>query len=176
MTPLGLLIQMQTFTVACEDPACTVLTFTFHFLSSLFFPFSCLNFFPGHWVGFILVGKGFGKAFRILEWDERKDRRVVEQDFHGNFQVNLTCFFAFFSGILDWIEPILVWVWKISSLCTRERTKLSLTSKTDDVTSGRRNVDPHGCLRAVQEWMGLGKSYCSITPSLGTGHFQKGGR
>ena len=31
------------------------------------------------------MGKVFGKAFRILELDERKGRRVVEQDFHGNF-------------------------------------------------------------------------------------------
>ena len=47
----------------------------------------------------------FRKAFSILELEERKDRRVVEQDFHGNGQVNLICFFfcccfffVFFSG------------------------------------------------------------------------------
>ena len=34
-----------------------------------------------------------GKGFRILELDERKDRWVGEQDFHGNFQVNVSCFF-----------------------------------------------------------------------------------
>ena len=28
-------------------------------------------------------------------------RWVVEQDFHGNFQVIGTWFFAFFSGVLD---------------------------------------------------------------------------
>ena len=28
-------------------------------------------------------------------------RWVVEQDFHGNFRVNVTWFFAFFSGVLD---------------------------------------------------------------------------
>ena len=28
---------------------------------------------------------------RILELDERKGRLVVEQDFHGNFQVDVTC-------------------------------------------------------------------------------------
>ena len=32
-------------------------------------------------MGFILVGKGFRKGFRILGLDERKGRRVVEQDF-----------------------------------------------------------------------------------------------
>ena len=60
-------------------------------------------------VGFILVAKVFRKAFRILGLDERKGRWVVEQDFHGNFQVNVTWFFAFLSGVLDWIVPNLVW-------------------------------------------------------------------
>ena len=40
----------------------------------------------GHLVGFILVGKGFGKAFRFLGLDERKGRWVVKLDFEGNFQ------------------------------------------------------------------------------------------
>ena len=78
------------------------LTFTFHILSSplfsLFLPHSFSL--AGHLVGFILVRKVFGKAFRILGLDERKGRAwVVEQDFHGNFQVNVTWIFAFFSGI-----------------------------------------------------------------------------
>ena len=38
---------------------------------------------------------------------------------------------------------------KISSPCSSQRKKLSLTVKTDDVTSGRRGVDPHGRLWAV---------------------------
>ena len=32
----------------------------------------------------------------------------MEQDFHGNFQVNVTWFFAFFSIFLDWIVLVLV--------------------------------------------------------------------
>ena len=32
--------------------------------------------------------------------------------------------------------------------------KLSLTVKADDVTKGRKDVDPHGWLRAVQGRMG----------------------
>ena len=40
-------------------------------------------------------------------------------------------------------------VWKISSLCTSLRTKLSLITTTDDVTSGRKDADPHGRLRAA---------------------------
>ena len=88
----------------------SVLTFRFRFLSSpLFLLFmSCFSL-AGHLVGFILVGKVFRKAFRILGLDERKVSWVVEKDFHANFQVNVTLFFAFFSGVLDWILLILVW-------------------------------------------------------------------
>ena len=61
-------------------------------------------------MGFFLEGKVFRKTFRILELYERRRRRVVEQDFHGNFQVNVTCFFFLrFSPVLDWIELILAW-------------------------------------------------------------------
>jgi len=45
--------------------------------------------------------KVFGKAFRILGLDKRKGKWTVEQDFHGKFQVNVTGFFAFLSGVLD---------------------------------------------------------------------------
>ena len=47
------------------------------------------------------MGKVFRNTFRMLELDERKGRWVVEQDFLGNFQVNVTWFFASFSGVLD---------------------------------------------------------------------------
>ena len=77
----------------------------FYFLLSLlpsFFAFLASFFsLAGHLVGFILVGKVFRKAFRILGLDERKGRWVVEQDFHGNLQVNVTRFFASSSGVLD---------------------------------------------------------------------------
>ena len=46
-------------------------------------------------------GKKFRKAFRILGLGERKGGWVVEQGFHGNFQVNVTWFFAFRCGVLD---------------------------------------------------------------------------
>ena len=61
----------------------------FAFIASFFFSLA------EHLVGFILVGKVFRKAFRILGLDERKGRWVVEQDFHGNFQVNITWFLPF---------------------------------------------------------------------------------
>ena len=46
------------------------------------------------------MGRVFRKAFRILGLGERKGRWVMEQDFHGDFQVNVTWFFACFSGVL----------------------------------------------------------------------------
>ena len=55
-----------------------------------FFAFLASFFFVGHLVGFFLVGKVFRKAFRILGLGERKGRWIVEQDFHGNFQVSIT--------------------------------------------------------------------------------------
>ena len=33
----------------------------------------------------------------------------MERDFHGDFQVNVTFFFTFFSGVLDGVVLILVW-------------------------------------------------------------------
>ena len=47
------------------------------------------------------MGRVFGKAFRILVLGERKVRCVMELDFHGDFQVLVTWFFASFSGVLD---------------------------------------------------------------------------
>ena len=87
------------------------MTFTFRFLSSPRFSLFLPHFFSlaGHLVGFILVGRAFRKAFRILGLRERKGRWAMEQDFHGDFQVNVTWFFASLSGVLDWIVLILVW-------------------------------------------------------------------
>ena len=83
----------------------------FAFSPLLFLRFSCLIFFSlsGHLVGFVSVWRVFGKAFRILGLGERKGRWTMEQDFHGDFQVNVTWFFASFSSVLDWIVLILVW-------------------------------------------------------------------
>ena len=38
------------------------------------------------------MGRVFRKAFRILGLGERKGRWVMEQDFHEDFQVNVTWF------------------------------------------------------------------------------------
>ena len=83
----------------------TAVYFDFYFLLSLlpFFCFSCLIFFSlaGHLVGFILVGRIFRKAFRILRLGERKGRWAMEQDFDGDFQVNVTWFLSIFPGVHD---------------------------------------------------------------------------
>ena len=47
------------------------------------------------------MGIVFRKAFRILGLGERKGRWAMEQDFQGDFQVNVTWFLASFSGVLD---------------------------------------------------------------------------
>ena len=85
----GLLIPMQNISLRSSDMRRKQ---NFAFPPSLFFRFCCLIFFSlaGHLVGFILVGKVFRNAFRVLGLDERKGRWVVEQDFHGNFHLNVT--------------------------------------------------------------------------------------
>ena len=85
----------------CRKPS--LLPSFFAFLASFFISLA------GHLVGFILVGRVYRKAFRILGLGERKGRWVMEQDFHGDFQVNVTWFFACLCGVLDWIVLILVW-------------------------------------------------------------------
>ena len=45
------------------------------------------------------MGRVFRKAFRILGLGERKGRWALEQDFHGDLQVNLTWFFLPFSPV-----------------------------------------------------------------------------
>ena len=128
----------------------------FAFSSPFFFRFSCLIFFSlaGHLVGFILVGRVFRKAFRILGLGERKGRWVMEQDFHGDFQVLVTWFFACFSGVLDWIVLILVWFERFLHSAQVSEESCPWPLKTDDVTKGRKDLDPHGRLRAVQGRMG----------------------
>ena len=119
----GLLIQMQNISLRSSGmrrkqnfvfgfKSDTAVDFTFRFLSSPLFSFFLPHFFFSCWafiVGFILVGIVFRKAFRILGLGERKGRWAMQQDFHADFQVNVTWFFTSFSGVLDWIVLILVW-------------------------------------------------------------------
>ena len=112
--------------LACEVRACTESKIIFEILGlkvtqqswllfvafspPLFFSLFLPHFFSlaGHLEGFILVGRVFGKAFRILGLGERKGRWATEQDFHGHFLVNVTWFLSFFSGVLDWIV-LIIW-------------------------------------------------------------------
>ena len=97
---LGLLIQMQNISLQSSGMRKKKnFKLVFLVLSSPLFSLFLPNFFISfaeHLVGFI---------FNILETDERKGSWVVEQD----FQVNVTWFFAVFSGVLGWIVLILVW-------------------------------------------------------------------
>ena len=104
----GLLIQMQNISLRSSgmrrkqnfgfESDTAVLTFTFPFLSSPLFSLFLLIFFPlaGHLVGFILMGRVFRKAFRILGLGERKGRWVMEQDFLGDLQVKSCMVFCCF--------------------------------------------------------------------------------
>ena len=56
-------------------------------------------FLAGHLVGLILVGRVFRKAFRNLGLAERKSRWAMEQDFHGDFQVNFSRGFLLLSPV-----------------------------------------------------------------------------
>ena len=66
--------QKAKFRVLWFKSDTAVVTFTFRFLSSSLFSIFLPHFvsFAGHLVGFILVGKVFRKAFRILGLGERK--------------------------------------------------------------------------------------------------------
>ena len=79
----------------------------------------------------------------------------MEQDFHGDFLVNVTWFFASFSGVLDCIVLILVWFERSLHSAELSGQNWSLTFKTNDVTKGRKDVDPHGRLQGVQGRNGL---------------------
>ena len=96
-TLCGLLIQKRCKISACEVQACTEskISRKFRFLSSPLFSLFLPHFIFSlavHLVGFVLVGRVFKKTFRILGLGERKGRWAMEQDFHGDFQVNLTWF------------------------------------------------------------------------------------
>ena len=133
-----------------------VLTFTFHFLSSPLFSLFLPHFFSlaGHFVGFVLVGRVFRKAFRILGLGERKGRWAIEQDFHGDFQVNVTWFFASFSGVLDWIVLILVWFERSlhSAQVSRQRCPWPLKLMTSQRVQ-RTRIRTGGYRRFRGEWV-----------------------
>ena len=89
-TLCGLLIQMPYISFQSSGMCRKehFLTFTFRVLSSPLFRFSSLPqffFLFSHLAGFILMGKVFRKAFRILGLDERKGKEGSGTKFSGKF-------------------------------------------------------------------------------------------
>lgn len=67
--------------------------------------------------------------------------------------LTLYCFLSFLRS--SWLNCALSgMVLKISSSCTSKMSKFSLSVKTGNVLSDRRDVDPHRGLQAVQGRMG----------------------
>ena len=98
------------------------------------------------------MGKVFGKAFTILGLDERKGRRVVKQ-----IKVFTEIFGSMLHGFLpcslvSLTESCSFW-YSLKNLLNPYKLVESLAIKTDDVTSGGRDLDPHGRLWAVQRQM-----------------------
>ena len=134
-----------------------VLTFTFRFLFSPLFSLFLPHFFFSCWAFSRLCfgGRVFRKAFRILGLGERKLKvgeqwnkifmEIFRSMTHGFLllsPVSLTELSSFWYGLKDLFTPH-----KLADM-------LSLTVKTDDVIKGRKDVDPHGRLQAVQGRMG----------------------
>ena len=112
----------------------------FRFL--LFFPFFLLL---GINSRLHFVGKVFLRAFRILGLDERQGRWLASGTrfswkFSGQCYMFFVAFFSFWYGLRD-----------LFTLHKYNRTKLSLTIKTDDATRGRKDLDLHVRLRG--EWV-----------------------
>ena len=112
----------------------------FRFL--LFFPFFLLL---GINSRLHFVGKVFLGAFRILGLDERQGRWLASGTrfswkFSGQCYMFFVAFFSFWYGLRD-----------LFTLHKYNRTKLSLTIKTDDATRGRKDLDLHVRLRG--EWV-----------------------
>ena len=85
-------------------------------------------------MGFILVGKVFGKAFRISGLGERKGRWIVEQDFHENFQVKVTWFLSLYPVSLTESCSFCCGL-KDCFIVHKIGDNVILDHKTDDITS-----------------------------------------
>ena len=92
--------RVYNFAIYCILRRVCFCTGSLYLIKPLFAPeivqkksvFKLVQPFCGH---YLLVGKVFRKAFRILGLDERKGRWIVERNFHENFRVNHTWLFAF---------------------------------------------------------------------------------
>ena len=66
----------------------------------------------------------------------------MEQDFHGNFRVNVTCLFALISPA-SLTESCSFW-YGLKDLFTLNKLAKFVLDRYDDVKSSRRDVDLHG--------------------------------
>ena len=84
-------------------------------------------------------------------------RWIVEQDLYWNLRVNFSWSFAFFTGLLDEIVFILLWFERFLPLHKYYKVK------TDDVTSGTREVGVRGkCVNNSFNVMGELPRYKSL--------------
>jgi len=104
----------------------------------------------GHLLGFLSVGKGIAKSPRIVKFFGRKYEWVVRQNFHFHFHFSLACL----------IELCLLGCGlKYLVFLTSFLSKFSRTVKTDDVTSGTRDMVKQEHLNASSGVKGL-RSLC----------------
>ena len=116
---LGLLLQLQNVSFqnfrTCPESKLSrvfglILTFYYRFIYSPCFSLFWPRFFPFCWeITRLHLDSFLFLVYSLrIRWKESYNRWVVVQYFHDNFGVNVTCFFVFFPGLLDWIVFILV--------------------------------------------------------------------
>ena len=133
---------LATFGMRRKQRDTAVLTFTIGFLSSpsisLFLPLFFLSLeiqqTSFRWETFL------GK---LLGYQDQRKKRQVSSGTRFSWKFSGQCYMVFciVLRLVCFERPL---------LCTGQWTKLSLTIKTDDVTSGGRDVNPHQRLRVVQ--------------------------
>ena len=106
--------QTFGFQLGCPGPQLVIL-FIIDLKSNFFFQASQEVFWKRTDFIVLLVAELGKLEFRVQEkpttlYDETHQRFcAMEQDFHRNFFFNFTLFFAFSSGLFEWIT--LIWVW-----------------------------------------------------------------
>ena len=99
------------------------------------------------------MGRVFRKAFRILGLRERKGRWAMEQDFHEKIFRSMSRGFLLVSPV-SLTELCSFWYGLKDLFTLHKLAKKVVLDRPDDVTKGRKDLDPHGRLQAVQGRMG----------------------
>ena len=80
----------------------------------------------------------------LLLWKEAQVGSAIRFIIQEFLPVNFTRLLPF--SLTSLTDSCSLWYgWRNISPCTSKMTKLSLTVQTDDVPSGTRDVDQHGC-------------------------------